>query len=123
MDSTHNAKGEMVDGSEEEERIIGQERSVVICRMVLVFLRLYPRRHSPYYVVYYEESASKEYNQTGKRVVYSEQKVLMRRFTTSLVTLIWVFLRVNLFDNDQLQSLPCTRRGEGSGGKGPWSPT
>ena len=59
MDSTHNAKGEMVDGSEEEERIIGQERSVVICRMVLVFLRLYPRRHSPYCVVYYEESASK----------------------------------------------------------------
>ena len=48
---THNAKGEMVDGSREEGRILEQERRVVICRVVLVFLRLYPRRPSPYYVI------------------------------------------------------------------------
>ena len=52
MDSTHhNAKGEMVDGSEEEGRTLGQGRRVVICRVVIVFLRLYPRRPSSYYVV------------------------------------------------------------------------
>ena len=49
--STHNAEEEMVDGSEEEGRIIGQEGKVVICRVVLVFLRLTLRRLSPYYVV------------------------------------------------------------------------
>ena len=42
MDSIHNAKGEMVDGSEEEGRKIGQEGTVVICRVVVIFLRLYP---------------------------------------------------------------------------------
>ena len=49
----------MVDGNEEEGRTIGQERRVFMFRVVLVFLRLHPRRPSPYYVVYYEESASK----------------------------------------------------------------